>query len=166
MTTLTTTVTPAIIATAIGRVAPDNPSVTYSQWTMWIADALMLIQARFDAITTTPAPTVAQAKLDYVIREAVVSHVRRPDDATQVSTSIDDGSVSKSYKSGAGRVIIRDEWWALLGLVDTGGRSFSIDTSPTISDHIPWCSLAFGANYCSCGTDIAGSPLYESGYVW
>ncbi|WP_300345496.1 hypothetical protein [Nesterenkonia sp.] len=27
--------------------------------------------------------------------------------------------------------------------------------------HRPWCSLAFGAAYCSCGADIAGEPIYE-----
>ncbi|SEC54854.1 hypothetical protein [Arthrobacter woluwensis] len=29
--------------------------------------------------------------------------------------------------------------------------------------HLPWCSLNFGAMYCSCGTDIAGEPIYEGG---
>lgn len=29
------------------------------------------------------------------------------------------------------------------------------------SGHLPWCSLNFGANYCSCGADIAGEPIYE-----
>jgi len=27
--------------------------------------------------------------------------------------------------------------------------------------HLPWCSLNFGAAYCSCGADIAGEPIYE-----
>jgi hypothetical protein len=29
--------------------------------------------------------------------------------------------------------------------------------------HYPWCNLNFGATYCSCGADIAGFPIYESG---
>lgn len=29
------------------------------------------------------------------------------------------------------------------------------------SVHLPWCNLAFGANWCSCGADIAGEPIYE-----
>lgn len=41
--------------------------------------------------------------------------------------------------------------------------AFSIDTAPCGSVHLPWCSLAFGATYCSCGTDIAGYPIYEMG---
>lgn len=27
--------------------------------------------------------------------------------------------------------------------------------------HLPWCNLNFGALYCSCGADIAGTPIYE-----
>lgn len=39
--------------------------------------------------------------------------------------------------------------------------AFSIDTAPTSSPHLPWCSLMFGAVYCSCGVDIAGTPIFE-----
>lgn len=28
--------------------------------------------------------------------------------------------------------------------------------------HRPWCAIAFKANYCSCGADIAGEPIYEA----
>jgi hypothetical protein len=39
--------------------------------------------------------------------------------------------------------------------------AFSIDTAPTGCVHLPWCSLMFGAVYCSCGVDIAGTPIFE-----
>lgn len=39
--------------------------------------------------------------------------------------------------------------------------AFSIDTAPTCSTHLPWCSSMLGALYCSCGVDIAGVPIYE-----
>ena len=42
-------------------------------------------------------------------------------------------------------------------------RAFSVDTAPTCSAHLPWCSLELGATYCSCGVDIAGYPIYELG---
>ncbi|WP_336715339.1 hypothetical protein [Arthrobacter sp. USHLN218] len=29
------------------------------------------------------------------------------------------------------------------------------------ANHLPWCSLNFGATYCSCGVDIAGEPIFE-----
>jgi hypothetical protein len=40
-------------------------------------------------------------------------------------------------------------------------RAFGVqiaDVSTII--HAPWCSLNFGATYCSCGADIAGAPIY------
>lgn len=43
----------------------------------------------------------------------------------------------------------------------TGRQAFSIDTAPSSGywDHLPWCSINFGAT-CSCGADIAGEPIY------
>lgn len=52
----------------------------------------------------------------------------------------------------------------LQGLCASGekGTAFSIDTVPSApAHHLPWCSLTFGATYCSCGTDIAGRPIHE-----
>jgi hypothetical protein len=93
----------------------------------------------------------------------VTSHVRRPDNATQVTVSVDDGSTSKTYRSGRGRVEIVDEWWSLLGLTPPTGGAFSVDMVGSSSLHLPWCSLNFGALYCSCGVDIAGVPIFELG---
>lgn len=150
-------VTTDMIATALGRTAPASGSVEAQQWEMWIGDALMLIEARLG----DPA-ALDQAKLDYVVREAVVAHVRRPDNATQVDISVDDASSSRRYTSSAGRVAIRDEWWDLLAPTTQGG-AFVIDTVAVGSVHMPWCSLNFGATFCSCGADLAGYPLYETG---
>lgn len=150
-------VSPATIAVALGVAAPDPNSTTEKQWKMWVADADMLIEQRRAALN---AAVPDEAKLDYVIREAVVAQVKRPDDATQVTVSADDGSSSKTYRSGKGRVTILDEWWAILGLLDPRS-AYSIDTVPTASVHLPWCALAFGAPYCSCGVDIAGMPIFE-----
>lgn len=152
-------VSSAMIAVALGQATPESGSVTDLQWQMWVADAEMLIEARRIALDVDPIDT---AKLDYVVREAVVAQVKRPDDATQVTISVDDGSASKTYRSGRGRVTILDEWWTLLGLTEPSG-AFSLDMAPTYSMHLAWCSLNFGANYCSCGVDIAGYPIFEGG---
>lgn len=150
-------VTPNMLAVALGQTAPGAGSVTEQQWAMWVDDAEMLIEARRIALGAT-APDLA--KLDYVVREAVVAHIKRPDDATQVTVAVDDGSSSKSYKTGKGRVTILDEWWALLGLVEASG-AFSVDQFRAVgSIHAAWCSLNFGATYCSCGADIAGYPIF------
>lgn len=155
--TFTTMITTAKIAVAVGQAAPSSGSTTEQQWQMWIDDALMLISDRAEQLSITE---IAQAKLDYVIREAVADHVKRPDNATQVSVQVDDGMTSKSYRSGKGRVTILDEWWTMLGLTEPSG-AFSIDMAPTGTVHLAWCSLMLGATFCSCGVDIAGEPIYE-----
>ena len=153
-------VTPGMLAVALGRAAPEPGSTTEQQWQLWIEDALMLISDRQEKLGVSIPDA---AKVDYVVREAVVAHIKRPDDATQVTVSIDDGSSSRSYQSGKGRVNILDEWWSLLGLVEASG-AFAVDMAGGPRGvHLPWCNLAFGANYCSCGSDIAGRPIFEGG---
>jgi hypothetical protein len=151
-------VTPSVLAVALGQAAPEPGSVTEQQWIMWVDDALMLIETRRSAVA--PDAVIDQVKLDYVAREAVVAHIKKPDDATQVTVAIDDASTSKSYKSGKGRVTILDEWWLLLGLTETNG-AFAIDMVSTTVIHSAWCSSLLGAVYCSCGADIGYS--YEGG---
>lgn len=153
-------VTPAQIAVALGVAAPVSDSITEQQWQMWIADAVMLIETRREALAVEE---IDEAKLDYVVREAVVAHIKKPDDATQVTIAVDDASTSKTYRSGKGRVTIIDEWWTLLGLTEPSG-AFSVDMVGTSSSHLPWCTLMLGGTYCSCGVDIAGTPIYETGY--
>lgn len=149
-------VIPDDIAVALGRTAPDPASAEFAQWTMWIADAEMLIRSRLGDLAL-----LDQDVLAYVIREAVVAQVRRPDDATSVDVRVDDGAVSKTYRTSAGRVSIRDEWWNLLAPTGTSGGAFSIIPSGGYCAHLPWCSLMLGALYCSCGVDIAGYPIFE-----
>lgn len=136
------TVTPAILAIALGRPAPEPGSITENQWTTWIYDAEMLIEHRADQLGIDYY-SIDEVKISYVIREAVTAHIRRPDDATQVSVQVDDGMTSKSYRSGRGRITILDEWWLLLGLTDSTG-AFAIDMVPT-STHDPnreWLTAA------------------------
>lgn len=154
-------VTPATIAAELGHATPEPTDPTYAQWEQWISDALYLIRKRSGLVFADLDPE----DVDYVVRQAVVRHVRRPDDATQVAVSVDDGSVSKTYRSSRGRIEILDEWWALLMPAETTTRAFSIRPSGYYSAHVPWCSLAFGATYCSCGADLTNYeyPLYEGG---
>jgi len=156
-----TTVTPAKIAVALGKAAPEPGSIQEQQWQMWIDDAVMLIDLRVEELGVEYPD---QLKVDYVVREAVTSHAKHPDDATQVTVAVDDASTSKLYKSGTGRVVIKDDWWKLLGLVEKNDGAYSVDMFASYgSPHLPWCSLMMGANYCSCGVDIAGRPIFEGG---
>lgn len=150
-------VTPETIAVALGRTAPDAESAELAQWEMWISDALMLIEARLG-----DPGKLDQGRLDYVVREAVVSHIRKPDDATQVEVAVDNTRASRTYSSSKGRVTIIDEWWNLLSPKSTGSTAFSIRPGGGHSLHSPWCSLMFRGDTCSCGVDIAGRPIYET----
>lgn len=154
------TVTAAMIGIALGRTGPPTDAET-AQWDMWIADAVMLIEARALALEIDPAD-IPEAKLDYVVRQAVVGHVRRPDAATQVTVSIQDASTSKTYRSGSGQIEFLDEWWVLLGLTSSATGAFSIDTAYGAGFHAAVCSLNFGATYCSCGADLTNYayPLF------
>lgn len=151
-------VTTEMVAIALGQEEPPAGSTLERQWQMWIQDADMLIETRRAQLNVT---SIDPAKLDYVVREAVVAQIKRPDDATQVTITVDDSTASKTYKSGKGRVAILDEWWTLLGLTDPAG-AFALDMIGVGNIHLPWCALMFGAVYCSCGVDIAGVPIFES----
>jgi hypothetical protein len=40
-------------------------------------------------------------------------------------------------------------------------KAYSVDTvACSTGPHADWCSLAFGATFCSCGVDIAGEPIF------
>ena len=147
-------VTPDDIGAALGRAAISDAE--RYQWELWCGDAMMLIEARLG-----DPNLLDQRKLDYVVREAVIAQVQRPDDATTVAVSVDDGQVSRTYRSSAGRVTIRDEWWELLAPNDRSRGAFSIVPSRAWSGHLPWCNVSFGSFNCSCGVDVAGEPIYE-----
>lgn len=101
-------ITPTDVAVALQRTPPAEGSPEWDLWQLWINQALYLIGKRLDIDTLDPAD------VDYVVLQAVVAMARRPDDATVVDISVDDGRVSRTYKSATGRVTILPEWWALL----------------------------------------------------
>ena len=96
---------------------------------MWIADAVRAINRRAVKQGIDVA-TLDQEDVDYVVREAVTDHIKHPDDATQVAVSIDDGNVSRTYRSSRGRVTILPEWWEILFPTTATRRGFEIDTMP------------------------------------
>lgn len=158
------------IATALGQDPPASGTTQYGQWTMWINDAVMLIDAEAGRRGVDPA-TLDEAVVDYVTREAVVAQVRRPDDATSVEIAVDDGREARRYSSSRGRVTILPEWWELLfPTAPKTGKAYAVDTVPTLcAVHADVCSANQYANvpywyagFCTCGADIAGFPLYET----
>ena len=55
-------VTPNMIAVALGVAAPESGSTKFEQWSMWITDAQMLIEARKAELGITEP--IDEAKLD------------------------------------------------------------------------------------------------------
>ncbi|MCW2752496.1 MAG: hypothetical protein JWR83_3606, partial [Aeromicrobium sp.] len=70
------TISPDDIVTVLGRTTITDQEDM--QWAIFIDDARLLISARLGDLDE-----LDQARLDYVVREAVVAHIRHPDDATQ-----------------------------------------------------------------------------------
>lgn len=149
------------VATALGRAIPSGAEA--AQWEMWIGDAVLLITAEATRRGATFS-ALDQSIVDYVVREAVVAQVKRPDDATTVDIAVDDGREARTYKSGRGRVTILTEWWDLLFPTASKSKAFAIDSVPNATVHLDWCALSLGATYCSCGADIAGTPIYEDSW--
>lgn len=118
------------IAAALGVAVPDSGSSEYVQWVQWINDAKLLIRVRLGELAE-----LDQDVLDYVVREAVVLHIRRPDDATRVEVRVDDAATSRTYTSGSGRITILDEWWRLLtpsAAADSGAFSVTPYFAPDV----------------------------------
>jgi hypothetical protein len=114
-------VTTANIATVLRRPLSRVGSAELAQWEQWIADAQMLIRKRLGDLAL-----LDQEVLAYVVREAVVAQIRKPDDATQVDIAVDDGRVSRRYESSKGRVTILEEWWAMLTPTGDSSDAFSV----------------------------------------
>lgn len=109
-------VTPDDIAVELGRPTPVAEP-TRSQWQRWIDRAYLLIRLRAERLGVD-YDSLDPEVVDEVVIMAVAAHVERPTSETQVTTAVDDGSVSRQFRSSNGRVTIEDLWWEDLGLAD------------------------------------------------
>lgn len=127
------TVLPYDVAVELGRPTSPLEASDAERWQRWIDQARLLIQWRLGDLAL-----LDQEALDYVTLQAVVAHARKPDDATQVTVSVDDASTSRTYSSGHGRVTIEDQWWALLDPdFGTGGDAFTVKPYSTPDTPVP-----------------------------
>lgn len=136
------TITPDDIAVELGRPTPITDP-TRTQWQSWIDRTYRAIDRRAERLGIEPT-TLDEQTLADVVTLAVVAHARRPDDMTQVTVSVDDGSTSKQYRSSQGRITILDEWWADLGL-GSEADVFSIQMTGTPDVGLPWPSGGYWA---------------------
>lgn len=111
-----------------------------------------------------PAPTADQldeAKL--VLLGAIIRWAQAGSGALQQQAA-GPFSVTTDTRQRGGYNLWPSEIEQLQSICRGGSNSgaFSIDTAgPDLTNHAPWCALAFAALYCSCGADIAGYPIYE-----
>lgn len=139
---------------------PDFPVGADAHATVLLEDASQFI---LDTVPTAGAAVAATR------RRIVCAVVRRAmpdadgmDGMESVQQSGGPFSVTMKPVNPAGDFYLTKQEKKALG--DGATRAFGVQ----IADmggvrHLPWCNLNFGATYCSCGTDIAGEPIYEAG---
>ena len=98
------------VATTVGRPLSSAES---AQAALWISDTGLLIAARANR-EHVDVSSIDPGILDMVVREAVAARIKKPDAAKQVSITVDDGQMSRTYESSTGQIEITDEWWELL----------------------------------------------------
>jgi hypothetical protein len=117
--------------------------------------------------TTKPAPTADQlAEARLVLIGAVRRWVEAGSGALQQETagpfsiSLDTRQKSSGYNLWPSEI---EQLQAICanGTTNSSGAFSILPTAGTNTLHAPWCAINFGANYCSCGADIAGYPIYE-----
>lgn len=111
---------------------------------------------------TDPAPTtdqLSEAKL--ILIGAVIRWSQAGAGALQTQTAGPYGITFDTRQRG-GFNLWPSEITQLQDICKNGAESmaYSVDTVPCSYYHSPICSLYFGGT-CSCGTDIAGQPIYE-----
>ena len=138
---------------------------TDQQWMVDDAEAMALLAAPClsDLDPDLPADQPKLKAIKAIMRGALLRW-REVGNAgvTQRSVSTGPFSTSESYDTAKRRNMFEpSEINQLQGICSTSARSGTAGTIAAFSAHLPWCSLVFGATYCSCGVDIAGVPIFE-----
>lgn len=150
----------AAVTLQVSDLEPFAPDIDPIKAQAMIDDAMALAARVAPCITTAEFTHEAAAKA--ILRGAVL---RWNDSGTGAVTQQAAGPFSQTLDTRQTR---RSMFWPseiseLQKLCREGSASaFTIDTVGLGSVHADVCSINFGANYCSCGADIAGFPLWES----
>lgn len=140
---------------------PDMPAGSDPHATVLLEDASQFI------LDTVPTAANADPKTR---RRIVCSVVKRSMEAGAADTagfeSIQAGTGPFQYggkvSNPSGDFYLTKQEKKALGA--GAQKAFGVQVAgQTVSNHLPWCNLMFGATYCSCGADIAGEPIYEGG---
>ena len=125
--------------TAIPALLGEEPSGE-PQAEMWIVDAATLLSRGPDGRTPINLDDVDEDVVNMVIRELVANRLKRPDSATQVSVSVDDGQVTRTYESGTGQLQVLPWMWTMLQPNGEGsGGAFTIRTPHRPRSAVYYC---------------------------
>ena len=113
------------VATNLGRSLSTAEAAQVAQWIGW---AESTIQRRLGDLAQLDPDT-----LNMVIVEATTRRLRMPEPVTQVSVSVDDANVNKTYQKATGLIDILPEWWAALGWVEAGAFTVTPYGTPDVS---------------------------------
>ena len=144
--------------------------LTYDQVPGFTADDAWRIEDA-EAMALLAAPclsgvlTVDQmGQVRAVLRQALM---RWKEAGAGAATTVTSGPFAQTVDT---RTVRKGMFWPseleqLRAICGSGGSAKS-GTSSTVAtataNHAPWCNLAFGATFCSCGADIAGYPIFEA----
>ena len=103
------------VATNVGRPLSAPEAAQVDQWIKW---AQATIRRRLGELAELDPNA-----LNMVIVEAVTRRLKMPEPVTQVSVSVDDANVNKTYQKSTGLIEILPEEWAALGWVDSTPRA-------------------------------------------
>lgn len=135
------------------------------------ADAVLL-SARTVIVTLAGSQNVTQAEDDDdtaklgALDEATLAYAipifANPERVLQRRQGSD---YSVSFADGSEAATGLKEARAILSAAGFGGsgkNAFEVDTvsSSFLEQHADWCALNFDANYCDCGANIAGTPIF------
>lgn len=113
-----------------------------------------------------PAPTVDQLAEAKLVLIGAVKRWAEAGSGAVVQQAAGPFSQAVDTRQRTGFNLWPSDIESLQAICATGGEVrgiFSVDTAPLGGEHLPWCSINFGALYCSCGYDIAGEPIFELG---
>lgn len=105
------------VAANWGQPLTETQRVQVEKWIQWTEG---ILSARLGDLALRDADTV-----NMVIVEAVTRRLHMPEPVTQVSVSVDDANVAKTYPRSTGLIEILPEWWTALGWIG-GAGAFSI----------------------------------------
>lgn len=138
---------------------PDFPPGTDDLAEVQLEDASQFILDVCSGAATAD-PKTRRRIVCAIVRRAMTTSDQIPLGVDSISESA--GPFSHSFKASNpnGDFYLTKAEKKALGCGAVKARSVPASGN-ACSDHLPWCSLNFGANYCSCGVDIAGRPIFE-----